>query len=563
MLQPVSANTDLPADAQAAPAPVLQVSTLSPFAFPAFRIIWIANLFANLGTWAQSVAAAWIITTEQSSPLMVAMIQVAAAFPLVALSILTGVLADNYDRRKVMLTGMLLELAGGVFITILAFAGLLHPITLIASVFCIAIGSAIVTPAWQAAVGEQVPRAHVGSAVLLNSVNFNVARAVGPAIGGLLLGAMGAPWVFLLNCFCYGGLIWAIWRWRRELPLRRLPPEGILEGVVAALRYTQHSTVTRVVMLRSFAFGLSASALWALLPLLAHEHEGGSALLYGYMLGALGLGAILGSAFVRRVQAAWGAGGLVSVAAALLAACLLALGLTGTLWVAFPALLLSGSCWIGVLATYNTTVQMLVPDWVKARALALYQTAIFGGLAAGSFMWGHFAGTMGVSGALATAGIMLGITVALMYRSRLPEHLDTSSLARADSTEPTMAAAGFNTQHGAVLVAVEYLIEKDKLSALIGAAHPLRLMRLRNGAQQWQLFRDLEREGVWREVFLVESWMQYLRMIDRMTLEDKMVLDKVRALHAGDKPPVVSRNVSYLAMNEAQGFSLRRDPESL
>ncbi|MBO9329692.1 hypothetical protein A6B37_14255 [Achromobacter sp. HZ01] len=561
MLQPVSATNDLPADAP--PAPVLKVSTLSPFAFPAFRIIWIANLFANLGTWAQSVAAAWIITTEQSSPLMVAMIQVAAAFPLVALSIVTGVLADNYDRRKVMLAGMLLELAGGVFITVLAFAGLLHPITLIASVFCIAIGSAIITPAWQAAVGEQVPRAHVGSAVLLNSVNFNVARAVGPAVGGLLLGALGAPWVFLLNCFCFGGLIWAIWRWKRDLPERRLPPEGIFEGVVAALRYTQHSTVTRVVMLRSFAFGLSASALWALLPLLAHEHEGGSALLYGYMLGALGLGAILGSAVVRRIQAAWGASGLVSVAAGLLAACLLALGLADTLWIAFPALLLSGSCWIGVLATYNTTVQMLVPDWVKARALALYQTAIFGGLAAGSFMWGHFAETMGVSGALAAAGIMLGITVALLYRSRLPEQVDAQTLVRADNTEPALAAAGFNTQHGAVLVTVEYQIPRERLSELIQAARPLRLMRLRNGAQQWQLFRDLERDGVWREAFLVESWMQYLRMTDRMTLADKMVLDKVRALHAGDKPPVVSRSISYLAMNEAQGFSLRRDPESL
>lgn len=562
MLQPVSPSADLPPKAPAAPAAPLTVSTLSPFAFPAFRIIWIANLFANLGTWAQSVAAAWIITTEQSSPLMVAMIQVAAAFPLVALSILTGVLADNYDRRKVMLAGMLLELAGGVFITILAFAGLLHPITLIASVFCIAIGSAVVTPAWQAAVGEQVPREHVGSAVLLNSVNFNVARAVGPAIGGLLLGAMGAPWVFLLNCVCYGALVWAIWRWRRVVPVRRLPPEGLLEGVVAALRYTQHSTVTRVVMLRSFAFGLSASALWALLPLLAHEHADGSALLYGYMLGALGVGAILGSVVVRRIRQAWGASALITVAAALLAACLAALGLTDTLWVAFPALLVSGSCWIGVLATYNTTVQLLVPDWVKARSLALYQTAIFGGLAAGSFMWGHFAGTMGVSGALTTAGIMLGITVALLYRSRLPEHVDAQSLARVDDVEPAMAAAGFNTQHGAVLVAVEYQIDQDKLRALIAAAHPLRLLRLRNGAQQWQLFRDLEREGIWREVFLVESWMQYLRMIDRMTLADKMVLDEVRALHGGEQPPVVSRNVSYLAMNEAQGFSLRRHPEA-
>ncbi|WP_373848775.1 MFS transporter, partial [Achromobacter insuavis] len=313
----------------------------------------------------------------------------------------------------------------------------------------------------------------------------------------------------------------------------------------------------------SLALVADHPALWALLPLLAYDHEDGNALLYGYMLGALGVGAILGSAVVRRLQAAWGASGLVSVAAGLLAACLLILGLTSTLWLAFPALLVSGACWIGVLATYNTTVQMLVPDWVKARSLALYQTAIFGGLAAGSFMWGHFAGTMGVSGALSAAGVMLAITVALLYRSRLPEQVNTQSLARADTTEPALSAAGFNTQHGAVLVAVEYLIPKEKLSALIDAARPLRLLRLRNGAQQWQLFRDLEREGVWREVFLVESWMQYLRMIDRMTLADKMVLDGLLALHDGDKPPVVSRNVSYLAMNEAQGFSLRREPESL
>ena len=203
---------------------------------------------------------------------------------------------------------------------------------------------------------------------------------------------------------------------------------------------------------------------------------------------------------------------------------------------------------------------------LKNRALIALVTivaAIFGGLAAGSFMWGHFAGTMGVSGALSAAGVMLAITVALLYRSRLPEQVNTQSLARADTTEPALSAAGFNTQHGAVLVAVEYLIPKEKLPALIDAARPLRLLRLRNGAQQWQLFRDLEREGVWREVFLVESWMQYLRMIDRMTLADKMVLDGLLALHDGDKPPVVSRNVSYLAMNEAQGFSLRREPESL
>ena len=368
--------------------------------------------------------------------------------------------------------------------------------------------------------------------------------------------------MFLLNCFCYGGLIWAIWRWKRDLPERRLPPERLLQGAVTALRYTQHSTVTRVVMLRAFAFGLSASALWALLPLLAHEHDGGSAMLYGYMLGALGLGAILGSVLVRRVQARWGASGLISAAAGLLAACLLALGLTGTLWVAFlpcccPAAA-GSACWPPTTprcrcwcrtgsrrARWRCTRPPFSAGWRPARS------------------WGHFAGTLGVSGALAGAGVMLGLTVLLLYRSRLPEQVDAQSLTRADSAEPALQAAGFDTEHGAVLVAVQYQIPNDKLRALIGAAHPLRLMRLRNGAQQWQLFRDLEREGVWREVFLVESWMQYLRMLDRMTLADKMVLDGVRALHAGDAAPEVSRNVSYLAMNGSQGFSLRRDPESL
>ena len=267
-------------------------------------------------------------------------------------------------------------------------------------------------------------------------------------------------------------------------------------------------------------------------------------MLYGYMLGALGLGAILGSVLVRRVQARWGASGLISAAAGLLAACLLALGLTGTLWVAFPALLLSGGCWIGVLATTTPRCRC----WCRTGSRRARWRCTRPPFSAGwrpARSCGAISPARWACRALAGAGVMLGLTVLLLYRSRLPEQVDAQSLTRADSAEPALQAAGFDTEHGAVLVAVQYQIPNDKLRALIGAAHPLRLMRLRNGAQQWQLFRDLEREGVWREVFLVESWMQYLRMLDRMTLADKMVLDGVRALHAGDAAPEVSRNVSY------------------
>ncbi|AMG88893.2 MFS transporter [Bordetella bronchiseptica] len=554
MLQaPASAPEDLPrASAEAAPPPS-HPGVLAPFGYPAFRMIWIANLFANLGIWAQSVAAAWIVTEAQSGPLIVAMIQVAAALPLVALSIVTGVVADNHDRRKVMLVGMGLELVVGTLITALAFLGLLHPVSLIVAVFVVSIGSAIVTPAWQAAVSEQVPRQYVGNAVLLNSVNYNVARAIGPAIGGVLLGALGAPWVFLLNCFCYGALIWAIWRWRRETPPRTLPPERIYEGVVAALRFTEYSNVTRLVMMRAFSFGLSASALWALLPVLAHEHDNGSASLYGYMLGALGLGAIAGSLGIRAVQRRLGVSRLISVAAALLALGLIALGVTENLWVVFPALLLSGSCWIAVLATYNATVQLLVPDWVKARALALYQTAIFGGLALGSFIWGHFAGSMGTRGAMAAAGVALLFTVALLYRSRLPDHVDDKCLSVLPRAALPAGQSDFDARHGVVLVSIEYRIAAERARAFIDAAGPLRLMRMRNGADQWQLFRDLEDAERWSEMFVVDSWLQYLRMNDRMTLADKMAIDAAQAFHSGPNPPQVTHAVSYISVSAAGG----------
>ncbi len=461
MLQSVSPKHDLPLKPEGQAAKPERTGTWAPFSIQAFRIIWICNLFANLGTWAQSVAAAWVVTDAHASPLMVAMIQVAAALPLVLLSILSGVIADNHDRRKIMLWGLSFEMTGAMFATLLAFLGYLDPVLLIISILWISLGGSVTIPAWQAAVNEQVPARMVSDAVLLNSVNYNVARAAGPALGGLLLSAVGPAWVFLFNSFCYMALIWAIWQWRRDVPKRSLPPEGILEGVTAALRFTQYSTVTRLVMMRSFAFGLSASAVWALLPLLAHRNPDGDAAIYGYMLGALGLGAILGSTQVSRLRQRIGSSRLISLAGFTLALILLTLGLVDNLWVLFPVLILGGGCWIGALATYNSAVQILVPDWIKARALALYQTALYGGLALGSFLWGHLAETMTVHGALLAAGRLLLASVILLYNSRLPE-MDAASISRAPASMPGQPSFVFNTRRGMVLVSIEYRIPAER-----------------------------------------------------------------------------------------------------
>ncbi|OHV08389.1 MFS transporter [Kushneria phosphatilytica] len=476
MLQPVSRQSDLTVKSDIPPPRPADVGTFTPLTIPAFRAIWIANLFANLGVWAQSVAAAWVVTAAHGSALQVAMIQVATALPLVLLAIISGVVADNHDRRRIMLFGMSIEILGGLGLTTLAFLDWLNPNLLLVAILCVSIGAAITAPAWQAAVSEQVPRNLVSNAVLLNSVNFNAARAVGPALGGALLALVQPAWIFLLNCLCGIGLLWTLWRWHRAVPEKTLPPERILEGIKAALHFTQYSSVTRLIMLRSFIFGLSASAIWALLPLLAHQHPNGSALLYGYLLGALGLGAIAGSTLVTRARRKLGSSRLISVAALVLGGVMVTLGSIDTLWVLLPVLIIGGSCWIAAVASYNSSVQVLVPDWVKARALALYQTALYAGLTLGSMLWGQLAEGLAVQGTILIAGIALVLSALLFLPSRLPE-LSADELTGAPAPFTEQPGFAFDPRRGSVMVTIEYRIAGERTREFARAVRPLRRLR--------------------------------------------------------------------------------------
>src|SRR6201991_2674082 len=526
------------------PSDNVDASILAPMGVPAFRTIWVGNLLTNLGMWAQSVAVAWVIAAAHAGPIMVAMVQVASTAPLVVLLIAPGVLADNYDKRKIMLVGQIVEMSGAIFLTVLAFLGYLDPTALVLAVLWISIGGAITEPAWQAAVGEQVPRHMVSSAVLLNGVNYNVARAVGPALGGLMLGMLAPSWVFLVGTLSYIGLLVGLWRWRHVTPPRTLPPEGIREGVVAAMRFTWNSTVTRLAMLRSFMFGFVASVIWALLPLVASERRDGSAALYGYMLGTLGVGAILGSVVVARLRQWMGSSRLISAAGAVLSVTLLLLAYAGPLEVLLPALAVAGACWIAALTEYSANVQILVPDWVKGRALALYQTALYAGLAIGSFLWGHLAETMGVSGAILSAAIVAAVSVVLLYHSQFPE-VDAADMSMVAGFKLQAPIIAFDHEQGDVVVSIEYIITQERVAEFIALTLSLRHLRLRNGGRYWGLFRDIHDKNVWREVFVVESWLQHLRMRDRLTVADKNLIDHVRALHQGPAPPRIQVGVTY------------------
>ncbi len=545
MQQAVGAKDDLRVERAAEPAPSgLLLPFVEALAHPVFRLVWLTGLFANLGDWAQSVAAAWELTVTEASPFLIALIQVATAVPLVLLSLPTGALADIYDRRKMILAGEACCVVGGLGLTLLGFLGLLEPVGLIGLTFLIAIGYALEGPAWQAAVGDMVPKPAVASAVLLNSINYNVARALGPAIGGFLLAWLGAPWVFLIATASFAGLLAAIWSWKWRPARTALPPETLRGAVTAGLRFARHSLVTRRVATRSFIFGFCASSVWALLPLLALDRLGTDAIGYGVLLGALGIGAVCGGFVVHPAREWLGTSWLISTSAFVFAAVLLVLGTVHITAVIIPVLFLGGIAWIAVVSTYNTAVQLLVPDWVKARAMAIYQMALYGGLALGSVVWGAVAESVGVAATLAASGIALVVGALWALRLRIPD-IALIDLRPGPPRKVDLPAPPIDPRRDAVMVVIEYRIGPEQERDFVRTTTRLREVRLRNGASRWSLFRDAADRLKWSEIYFVDSWYEHLRLLARLTAADRELIDRVGRLHQGPPPPAVRHAISW------------------
>ncbi|MGF6231106.1 MFS family permease [Inquilinus ginsengisoli] len=545
MQQAVGAKDDLRVERAAEPAPSgLLLPFVEALSHPVFRLVWFTGLFANLGDWAQSVAAAWELTVTEASPFLIALIQVATAVPLVLLSLPTGALADIYDRRKMILAGEACCVLGGLGLTLLGFLGLLEPVGLIGLTFLIAIGYALEGPAWQAAVGDMVPKPAVASAVLLNSINYNVARALGPAVGGFLLAWLGAPWVFLIATASFAGLLAAIWSWGWRPARSTLPPETLRGAVTAGLRFARHSLVTRRVATRSFIFGFCASSVWALLPLLALDQLGQDAIGYGVLLGALGIGAVCGGFLVHPAREWLGTSWLISCSAFVFAAVLLVLGTVHITAVLVPVLFVGGMAWIAVVSTYNTAVQLLVPDWVKARAMAIYQMALYGGLALGSVAWGAMAESMGVASTLAASGVALVVGALWALRLKIPD-IALVDLRAAPARKLELPALQIDPRRDAVMVVVEYRIGPEQERDFVRATIRLREVRLRNGASRWSLFRDAADRLKWSEVYFVDSWYEHLRLLARLTVAERELIDRVGRLHQGPPPPAVRHAISW------------------
>jgi len=537
-----------------------RASTFAPFQHGPFRTLWAAALVSNLGGLIQGVGAGWMMTTITDSQAMVALVQGAVTLPIMLFSLASGALADNFDRRKIMLAAQVGMMIVSVTLAVFAYFGWITPWLLLFFTFLIGVGTALYNPSWQASVGDIVPRADLPAAVTLNAMGFNMMRSVGPAVGGAIVAFAGAAAAFAANALSYVTLIWALWRWKPAYPERRLPRESFASAMSAGLRYVSMSPNIVTVLLRACLFGMAAIAVLALMPLVASQMLSGGALTFGGMLGAFGIGAIIGGAINGRVRERLSNEWIVRIACATFGISLGLLSLSANVWLSLFLLLPAGASWVLALSLFNVTVQLSTPRWVVGRALALYQTAVFGGMAIGSWIWGAAADAYGVQFALLAAGAAMFANIVVGLRFRLPG-FGSLDLDPVDAFVEPSLRLDLKARSGPIMIMVDYTIAQDDVPAFLEAMAARRRIRIRDGAQQWLLLRDLENPETWTESYHFPTWVEYLRHNHRRTKADAEVTRTLHGLLRSGTKPRIHRMIERQTVPRTDDMPLKNDPE--
>jgi MFS family permease len=515
------------------------VSAWSPLVEPTFRTLWIVSVTSNIGTLMQNVGAAWMMTTLSGSPLMISLVQTVTNLPVFLLALPAGALADVFDRRRILLLTQLWMLAAAAILGIMTVLEFTTPVALLGLTFLLGIGAATNAPAWQAIVPELVPRSKLFAAVALNGVGFNLARAVGPALGGLVVAAAGPGAVFLINALSFLVVIPALYAWKRPVQKSTLPPEHMLGAILAGARYVRHSSHLTVVFLHAAVFSFFGSPLLALLPLLAQQILGSGSIGYGLLLGAFGTGAIVGAVILPRVRGSVSLDSLVRIGILLFATGMVASAYLKSFMGMAGVMILAGAAWLTILSSFNTSIQVAVPSWVRGRAIAFYLLTFFGGMAGAGVFWGAVAEILGVPVTFLATAAGLSISVLATWRYRFRRDKQRDLTPSRDWPEHVLGIDP-HPESGPVLVTVEYRIEREKSREFTKAISSLGRMRRRTGARRWDLFQDPADPSRYVETFLIESWVEHLRQHERFTVRDRQVLEHVRSFHAGSGDPFVS-----------------------
>lgn len=503
-------------------------SAWAPLRTAVYRNLWLALLAANIGTWMQTVGAQWLLIHHSNASTLVALVQTASLLPVLLLALPAGVLADSFDRRNLLLAVQLFLVAVALALTLLTLTDRMPPALLLTLTFAFGVGQALTLPAWAAVIPELVPQEQLRSASALGSISVNVARAVGPALAGVLIARTGVAPVFGLNAVAFAIFTYALWRWRPGSARAVEVPERFTAALRAGSRYVRHSPTVRRLLRRALVFVVPASALWALLPLVASRRLGLGSGGYGLLLAALGVGAVVGGVLLAVIRTRLSANQLLFGAGAVFTVALAVVATVRVVPLVLLALLPAGMAWVTVLANVNAEMQLFLPAWVRARGLAVYQVCFAGGQAVGALLWGLVADMAGlVLAYLAAAALMLVGTVT----SRIWPLPDLRTVNREPAAYWPQLHLAYepDPRVGPVLVEVRYSVRPERTRPFLVAMDLVRAARQRTGAMRWGLFRPAETADQFVEVYLVPSWDEHLRQHGgRLTGEDRAAEERAR-----------------------------------
>ena len=516
-----------------------------PLRHPAFRGLWGFGGLFFLGNAMQTMTAAWMMVELTGSDFLAALVQTAVFMPMFLLSLPAGVLADTADRKHLVTVALLVQAVSIVLLAGLLMGGMANAATVLFFVFVAGCCTALMSPAWNSTIGDTIPREELPQAINVISINWNAARALGPAMAGVVFAQVGGAWNFALAALGTLGMVYAIRTWPPAAhPPSRLPPERLWGGTLSGLRFARHSEIVLAQLVRTVAYSGAGSALWALLPVIGQRQLGLGATGYGLLMGCLGTGAVAAGLVVGKVRARVGMEGLVGGGCVVFAAVMLIAALSHWPPLVYGALLFGGAAWMAVMATFNIATQTSVPPWVRARALAMHTVCALGSFAMGSALWGALSGLFGLSSALIGAALVMlaGLLLIKPFPLRLGGAQEVTQAGTA--WEELFVAHEPAPDAGPVAVEVAYRIRPEEAEGFLDAVTQLRSPRRRDGATFWRIYRDLSDPSRYCERFIVTSWADYLHQRARTTLADQEIEARVRRFVLPNEPVTVSHYVA-------------------
>ena len=519
--------------------PLSSEKITAPLRYTVFRRIWLASLLSNLGILIQGVGAAWVMTQMTSSADKVALVQTALMLPIMLIAMPAGAIADMHDRRIVAMISLAIALSGATTLTVLTWFGLLQPNLLLALCFVVGSGMALFGPAWQSSVSEQVPSETLPAAVALNGISYNIARSFGPAIGGVVVASAGAVAAFALNAVLYLPLLVVLFLWNRVHEPSRLPREKLNRAMVSGVRYITNSPPIKIVLLRTFVTGLIGGSIMALMPLVARDLLHGGAQTYGIILGAFGMGAVIGALNIGEIRKRLSGEAAIRACTLSMGGTIAAIALSREPVLTSAALVIAGSVWMLAVALFNIGVQLSAPRWVAGRSLAAFQASISGGIAIGSWGWGHLTDAYGVETALlVSAGLML-LSPLLGLFLPMPR-IGARDEDAEDLVDPEVKLM-LTGRMGPLVVEIEYRVTQDNARAFHNVMQDVQLSRQRNGAYGWSIARDIADPELWTERYHCPTWLDYLRQRNRSTQSERALHQEAMAFHIGPDPVRIRR----------------------